>query len=184
MERVAGIEPAYSAWKADVLPLNYTRLNHSPRSTIDLPKLKTGFRRKNLAIWATNTKHEQISTKLEQTSQFNAGLKQNHKQTTAFNYLLLFTNGSGATIEPLLDNSATLLSHWLLSKYCKIWRLKQSPYNDFLPAKPFVIWWREVDLNHRSLRVRFTVWSLWPLGNPSKKSAVFSLCKPLMSTDI
>ena len=26
MERVAGIEPAQSAWKADVLPLNYTRL--------------------------------------------------------------------------------------------------------------------------------------------------------------
>ena len=26
MERVTGIEPAYSAWKADVLPLNYTRL--------------------------------------------------------------------------------------------------------------------------------------------------------------
>ena len=25
VERVAGIEPAYSAWKADVLPLNYTR---------------------------------------------------------------------------------------------------------------------------------------------------------------
>lgn len=25
MERVAGIEPAYSAWKADILPLNYTR---------------------------------------------------------------------------------------------------------------------------------------------------------------
>ena len=25
MERVAGIEPACSAWKADVLPLNYTR---------------------------------------------------------------------------------------------------------------------------------------------------------------
>ena len=24
-ERVAGIEPSYSAWKADVLPLNYTR---------------------------------------------------------------------------------------------------------------------------------------------------------------
>ena len=27
LERVAGIEPAYSAWKADVLPLNYTRPN-------------------------------------------------------------------------------------------------------------------------------------------------------------
>ena len=26
MERVAGIEPASSAWKAEVLPLNYTRL--------------------------------------------------------------------------------------------------------------------------------------------------------------
>jgi hypothetical protein len=25
LERVAGIEPAQSAWKADVLPLNYTR---------------------------------------------------------------------------------------------------------------------------------------------------------------
>jgi hypothetical protein len=25
MERVTGVEPAYSAWKADVLPLNYTR---------------------------------------------------------------------------------------------------------------------------------------------------------------
>ncbi len=26
MERATGIEPAYSAWKADVLPLNYARL--------------------------------------------------------------------------------------------------------------------------------------------------------------
>jgi hypothetical protein len=25
MERVVGIEPAYSAWKADALPLSYTR---------------------------------------------------------------------------------------------------------------------------------------------------------------
>ncbi len=27
LERVAGIEPAPSAWKAEVLPLNYTRLH-------------------------------------------------------------------------------------------------------------------------------------------------------------
>lgn len=27
MERVEGIEPSRSAWKADVLPLNYTRIN-------------------------------------------------------------------------------------------------------------------------------------------------------------
>ena len=27
MERVTGIEPAWSAWKAEVLPLNYTRVN-------------------------------------------------------------------------------------------------------------------------------------------------------------
>ena len=26
MERVTGIGPAYSAWEADVLPLNYTRV--------------------------------------------------------------------------------------------------------------------------------------------------------------
>ena len=30
LERVAGIEPAPSAWKAEVLPLNYTRLEISP----------------------------------------------------------------------------------------------------------------------------------------------------------
>lgn len=27
MERVKGIEPSYSAWEADVLPLNYTRIS-------------------------------------------------------------------------------------------------------------------------------------------------------------
>ncbi len=27
VERVMGIEPTYSAWEADVLPLNYTREN-------------------------------------------------------------------------------------------------------------------------------------------------------------
>jgi hypothetical protein len=26
VERVTGIEPAYSAWEADILPLNYTRV--------------------------------------------------------------------------------------------------------------------------------------------------------------
>jgi hypothetical protein len=32
VERVTGIEPALSAWEADVLPLNYTRaLWHLPR---------------------------------------------------------------------------------------------------------------------------------------------------------
>jgi hypothetical protein len=30
LERVAGIEPASSAWKAEVLPLNYTRLTTQP----------------------------------------------------------------------------------------------------------------------------------------------------------
>ena len=37
MERVAGIEPAYPAWKAGVLPLNYTRLqNLLPLTTSEL----------------------------------------------------------------------------------------------------------------------------------------------------
>ena len=34
VERVTGIEPALSAWEADVLPLNYTRASlHLPRGT-------------------------------------------------------------------------------------------------------------------------------------------------------
>ena len=38
MERVMGIEPTSSAWKAEVLPLNYTRLNgfHTSRRPIQL----------------------------------------------------------------------------------------------------------------------------------------------------
>ena len=32
MERVTGIEPAFSAWEADVLPLNYTRVGDRGRS--------------------------------------------------------------------------------------------------------------------------------------------------------
>ena len=31
MERVTGIEPALSAWEADVLPLNYTRVDSHMR---------------------------------------------------------------------------------------------------------------------------------------------------------
>ena len=30
VERVTGIEPALSAWEADVLPLNYTRRRRAP----------------------------------------------------------------------------------------------------------------------------------------------------------
>ncbi len=30
VERVTGIEPALSAWEAEVLPLNYTRAVHLP----------------------------------------------------------------------------------------------------------------------------------------------------------
>jgi hypothetical protein len=34
-ERVTGIEPAFSAWEADVLPLNYTRRRSgSPRASV------------------------------------------------------------------------------------------------------------------------------------------------------
>ena len=34
MERVTGIEPAFSAWEADVLPLNYTRQNNREGSNV------------------------------------------------------------------------------------------------------------------------------------------------------
>jgi hypothetical protein len=39
-ERVTGIEPALSAWEADVLPLNYTRATwHLPRVITAIPGL-------------------------------------------------------------------------------------------------------------------------------------------------
>ena len=34
MERVTGIEPALSAWEADVLPLNYTRRRANDTSAV------------------------------------------------------------------------------------------------------------------------------------------------------
>jgi hypothetical protein len=40
LERVAGIEPAPSAWKAEVLPLNYTRIRPRTNSAPDLARLK------------------------------------------------------------------------------------------------------------------------------------------------
>ena len=46
MERVAGIEPASSAWKAEVLPLNYTRVQNHYLSTalvrIQAPEMVVG----------------------------------------------------------------------------------------------------------------------------------------------
>ena len=40
LERVTGIEPALSAWEADVLPLNYTRA--APRPCLSSPRHRTG----------------------------------------------------------------------------------------------------------------------------------------------
>ena len=36
LERMTGIEPAYSAWEADVLPLNYIRIVLGQASTLTL----------------------------------------------------------------------------------------------------------------------------------------------------
>jgi hypothetical protein len=37
MERVEGIEPSYAAWKAAVLPLNYTRIGRRESYRANLP---------------------------------------------------------------------------------------------------------------------------------------------------
>ncbi len=44
VERVTGIEPALSAWEADVLPLNYTRASWAglEAPTLGLPGYRTG----------------------------------------------------------------------------------------------------------------------------------------------
>jgi hypothetical protein len=41
MERVTGIEPAYFAWEANVLPLNYTRIEAGARRRIGFSVPKT-----------------------------------------------------------------------------------------------------------------------------------------------
>src|SRR4051794_30770615 len=38
LERVKGIEPSYSAWKAAALPLSYTRVVRSPNTACRLPQ--------------------------------------------------------------------------------------------------------------------------------------------------
>ena len=41
LERVTGIEPALSAWEADVLPLNYTRVRpHGERTAMSVPGVR------------------------------------------------------------------------------------------------------------------------------------------------
>ena len=40
MERVMGIEPTYPAWKAGVLPLNYTRRGRPTFSFTNIPSLR------------------------------------------------------------------------------------------------------------------------------------------------
>ena len=46
LERMTGIEPALSAWEADVLPLNYIRRSRAARArrvpTLSLPTHRTG----------------------------------------------------------------------------------------------------------------------------------------------
>ena len=58
MERVKGIEPSYAAWKAAVLPLNYTRAGRrSPGRTALLEiipaKRALSIRQKTLAAYAS-----------------------------------------------------------------------------------------------------------------------------------
>ena len=49
MERVAGIEPASSAWKAEVLPLNHTRIPTFPSALLNPQNfvIKTWWREKD-----------------------------------------------------------------------------------------------------------------------------------------
>ena len=45
-ERATGIEPAFSAWEADVLPLNYARgwRPHYPLTPLELTQVALAFR--------------------------------------------------------------------------------------------------------------------------------------------
>ena len=51
MERVTGIEPAYTAWKAVVLPLNYTRANRrTDMDYIDLDQKSIVYSKKSYFV--------------------------------------------------------------------------------------------------------------------------------------
>ena len=43
LERVMGIEPTQSAWKAEILPLNYTRIRILPKHSFDLNNYTISF---------------------------------------------------------------------------------------------------------------------------------------------
>jgi hypothetical protein len=43
VERVTGIEPALSAWEADVLPLNYTRAHEHGLATVTAERVCAVF---------------------------------------------------------------------------------------------------------------------------------------------
>lgn len=94
LERAAGIEPAPSAWKAEVLPLNYARLTTARMTSRRTPNVR------QYPLPAFIPQHDQIM---------------------------------------LLKS-----------------------------------WWRGKDSNLRSFRGRFTVCSLWPLGNPSNVAAHYA----------
>ena len=56
LERETGIEPASSAWKAEVLPLNYSRLDRTADSSRSPPTLK--LRSPTSAhVFATSSRH-------------------------------------------------------------------------------------------------------------------------------
>jgi hypothetical protein len=56
-ERVTGIEPALSAWEADVLPLNYTRASLDAAGGVSqcLPRHRTGRGRLLACSYLTET---------------------------------------------------------------------------------------------------------------------------------
>ncbi len=56
-----GIEPTYSAWEADVLPLNYTRVFFSPPRGCKSPNLISTGIVADCAMFGLYTKTDQIS---------------------------------------------------------------------------------------------------------------------------
>ena len=62
MERVMGIEPTLSAWEAEVLPLNYTRVctDPDPLYYVICNRLTSAPRFSIMPIWGINTSFEKI----------------------------------------------------------------------------------------------------------------------------
>ena len=157
MERAAGIEPASSAWKAEVLPLNYARRSAHSR----YPSGPDNTLPRQQKERQSHTATQQTLTPSLLTQQWQTAIAIRPPYTNLVegaDYAKPAacrppgrrkrrTNGCAVSPTPFSTKRLALI-------HLNLRRSQQL----LLPADHrILIWWRGADSNHRSFRVRFTV---------------------------